>query len=91
MSPFQRTRRTLFGDLFTAVFGCVVAQKIAHVALPPTPTPPVVPVVDVIASPTTGITTFSYDSASRTMTTMDRSGKITTYCYDDQGRCLPSL
>jgi hypothetical protein len=74
MSQFQPTRRTLFGDLFTAVFGCVVAQKIAHV----------------IASPTTGITTFSYDSATGTMTTMDTSGKITTYCYDVHGRCLPS-
>jgi hypothetical protein len=90
MSQFQPTRRTLFGDLFTAVFGCVVAQKFAHVALPPAPTHPVVPVVDVIASPTTGITTFSYDSATGTMTTMDTSGKITTYCYDVHGRCLPS-
>ena len=91
MSSFQPTRRTLFGDLFTAVFGCVVGQKIAQVALPPASTPPVVPVVDVIASPTNCITTFSYDSTTGAMTSIDRTGKITTYCYDDQGRCLPSL
>jgi hypothetical protein len=92
MSSIQRTRRTLFGDLFSAVLGCVVAQKIAKVALAPTPpaTPPVVPVVDVIPIPTSGITTHVYDSAGRYMVTIDCSGKTTTFSYETSALDPPS-